>query len=96
MEMDIFWVVRAGQDPIKILEKHKGRYALVHIKDRDKTNTDINTEIGKGSIDFKAIIPKAKAAGVTHFIMEQENYINIDPFVSIKESCDYMKNTLHV
>lgn len=96
MEMDIFWVVRAGQDPIKIFAKHPGRFALVHIKDRDKTNTDINTEIGKGSIDFKTIIPKAKAAGVTHFIMEQENYINIDPYVSIKESCDYMKNTLHV
>jgi len=96
MEMDIFWVVRAGQDPIKILEKHKGRYALAHVKDRDKHNTDINTEIGKGSIDFKTIVPIARAAGVKHFIMEQENFINIDPYVSIAESCNYMKNTLHV
>jgi sugar phosphate isomerase/epimerase len=96
MEMDIFWVVRAGQDPIKILEKHKGRYALAHVKDRDKKNTDINTEIGKGSIDFKTIVPIARAAGVKHFIMEQENFTNIDPYISIKESCDYMKNTLHV
>mgnify|MGYP001548908040 FL=1 len=94
--MDIFWVVRAGQDPIKILKKHAGRYALVHVKDRDKTKTDLNTEIGKGSIDFKAIIPAARAAGVTHFIMEQENFTNIDPYVSITESCNYMKNTLHV
>ncbi len=96
MEMDIFWVVRAGQDPIKILDKYRGRYALVHIKDRDKTNTDINTEIGKGSIDFKSIIPKARAAGVTHFLVEQENFINIDPYVSITESANYLKNTLHV
>ncbi|MDB5153091.1 MAG: sugar phosphate isomerase/epimerase, partial [Mucilaginibacter sp.] len=72
MEMDIFWVVRAGQDPVTIFAKHPGRFALVHVKDRDKKNPDINTEIGKGSIDFKTIIPKAKAAGVTHFIMEQE------------------------
>ena len=96
MEMDIFWVVRAGQDPIKILEKHKGRYALAHVKDRDKTKTDINTEIGKGSIDFKTIVPIARAAGVKHFIMEQENFTNIDPYVSIAESCSYMKNTLHI
>ncbi len=96
MEMDIFWVVRAGQDPVKIFEKHPGRFALVHIKDRDKKNPDINTEIGKGSIDFKTIIPKAKAAGVNHFIMEQENYINIDPYVSITESAAYIKNVLHV
>ena len=96
MEMDIFWVVRAGKDPIEILTKHPGRFALVHIKDRDKTKTDLNTEIGKGSIDYKAIIPKAKAVGVKHFIVEQENYIDIDPYVSIAESSAYLKNVLHV
>ena len=96
LEMDIFWVVRAGQDPVKIFADHPGRFDLVHIKDRNKTQTDLNTEIGKGSIDYKAIIPKAKAAGVKHFIVEQENFINIDPYVSITESCNYMKNTLHV
>ncbi len=96
MEMDIFWVVRAGQNPIEIFAKHPGRFALVHVKDRDKTHTDLNTEIGKGSIDFKSIIPKAKAAGVKHFIVEQENYINIDPYVSIAESSAYLKNVLHV
>ena len=96
LEMDIFWVVRAGQDPIKLLTDYPGRFDLVHVKDRDKINTDLNTEVGKGSIDYKAIVPKAKAAGVKHFIMEQENFTNIDPFVSITESCTYMKNTLHI
>ncbi len=94
MEMDIYWVVRAGQDPIKILKAHKGRYAFVHVKDRDKSNPDTTTEIGKGDIDFKAIIPQAEAAGVHHFIMEQENFTNIDPFVSIAESASYMKKSL--
>ncbi|HEY4196705.1 MAG TPA: sugar phosphate isomerase/epimerase [Mucilaginibacter sp.] len=96
MEMDIYWVVRAGQDPIKIFAKHPGRFAFVHVKDQDKTNPESTTEVGNGSIDFKTIIPKARAAGVTHFIMEQENFTNIDPFVSITKSCNYMKNTLHV
>jgi sugar phosphate isomerase/epimerase len=98
MEMDIFWVVRAGQDPVKLFEAHPGRYALCHIKDRDKTNTNINTEIGKGSIDFKAILSNSniKLAGLKHFIIEQENYINIDPYISITESCAYCKNVLHV
>ncbi len=96
MEMDIYWVVRAGQNPVEILKNHPGRFFAVHVKDRDKTNTSINTEIGKGSIDFKTILPKAKAAGVKHFIMEQENFINIDPYASITESCNYMKNSLTV
>ncbi len=94
MEMDLFWVIRAGQNPIEILKKHSGRFFAVHVKDRDKTNPNINTEIGKGSIDFKKILPVAKAAGVKHFIMEQENFINIDPYTSITESCNYMKNSL--
>ncbi len=94
MEMDIYWVVRAGQNPGEIFSKHKGRFSLVHVKDRDKTNPDITTEIGKGTIDFKKIVPQAKAAGVTHFIMEQENFTNIDPFVSITESAAYMKKSL--
>ncbi len=96
MEMDIFWVVRAGQDPVKLFEQHPGRFTLCHIKDRDKTNTDINTEIGKGSIDFKTILSHAKTAGLKHFIVEQENYIKIDPYVSIAESAAYVKNVLHV
>jgi sugar phosphate isomerase/epimerase len=96
MEMDIFWVVRSGQDPVKLFEQHPGRFVLCHIKDRDKTNTDLNTEIGKGSIDFKSILSHAKLAGLQHFIVEQENYINIDPYVSITESAAYCKNVLHV
>jgi len=96
MEMDIYWVVRAGQDPIKLFEQHPGRFALCHLKDMDKTNSKLNTEIGKGSIDFKTIMSKAKLAGLKHFIVEQENYINIDPFVSIAESAEYVKNVLKV
>ena len=98
MEMDIFWVVRAGQDPVKLFHQHAGRYALCHIKDRDKTHTDLNTEIGKGSIDFKTILSSGniKLSGLQHFIVEQENYINIDPALSIKQSCDYCKNVLKV
>jgi sugar phosphate isomerase/epimerase len=96
MEMDIYWVVRAGQDPVKLFEAHPGRFALCHLKDMDKTNNNLNTEVGKGTIDFKTILSKAKLGGLKHFIVEQENYINIDPYVSIAESAAYIKNTLQV
>jgi sugar phosphate isomerase/epimerase len=62
----------------------------------DKANHNINTEVGNGTIDFKAIMAYAKLAGVKHFIVEQENYTNIDPYVSIAQSCAYCKNVLHV
>ena len=96
MEMDIYWVVNAGKDPIGIIKQHSGRFFAFHIKDMDKTHHNLNTEIGKGIIDFKSIMNYAKLAGVTHFIVEQENYIDIDPYVSITESCAYVKNVLKV
>lgn len=96
MEMDIYWVVRAGQDPVKLFEAHPGRFALCHLKDMDKADKNKNTEIGSGSIDFKKILKKAKLAGLKHFIVEQENYTNIDPYVSIAQSSAYVKNVLGV
>ena len=96
MEMDLYWVVRSEQDPIKLFEAHPGRFVLCHLKDMDKANHNLNTEIGKGTIDFKTILSHAKLAGLKHFIVEQENYINIDPYVSITESAAYVKNVLHV
>lgn len=96
MEMDLYWVVRTGQDPVEIIKAHPGRFFAFHIKDMDKANHELNTEIGKGTIDFKRIMSYAKLAGVKHFIVEQENYTNIDPYVSITESCEYVKNVLHV
>src|SRR3954471_10110540 len=32
-EMDVFWVVHPGQDPVKLLEKYPNRWALMHLKD---------------------------------------------------------------
>lgn len=96
MELDLYWVVRSNQDAVKLFEAHPGRFALCHLKDMDKTNPELNTEIGKGSIDFKTILSKAKLAGLKHFIVEQENYTNIDPYISITESSAYVKNVLHV
>lgn len=96
MEMDIYWVVRAGKDPVSIFKQHPGRFAMVHIKDRDKTNAELNTEIGNGDIDFKTILSNAKLAGIQHFIVEQENYTNIDWNKSIAQSSAYLKNSLSI
>src|SRR5687768_16682935 len=58
-EMDIYWVVTGGQDPIEWLKKYPGRFKLCHIKDRSKTpgneNGKNSTDLGKGSIDFTSI-----------------------------------------
>ncbi|MBC7868049.1 MAG: sugar phosphate isomerase/epimerase [Gloeobacteraceae cyanobacterium ES-bin-316] len=86
MEMDIYWVVSAGYDPIEIFKANPGRFPMLHVKDMDKINKKMNTEIGTGSIDFKKIFKTAKLAGVKHFYVEQENNYKPDILSSINLS----------
>jgi sugar phosphate isomerase/epimerase len=92
-EMDIYWVVRAGQDPLQWLDYYPGRFKLIHVKDMDKNDKDLNTEIGNGSIDYKQLLPAINQIGVKYFIVEQENY-KIDPYVSIAQSNKYLRDVL--
>ena len=93
MEVDLYWVVRSGNDPIKLFKEYPGRFSLWHVKDMDKQQPDLNTEIGNGSIDYRPIFKEAKLAGLKTLYVEQENFA-IDPFQSIGKSVNYIKNSL--
>jgi sugar phosphate isomerase/epimerase len=93
MEMDLYWVTKANQDPIALINEHPGRFPLWHVKDMDKTPTRMFTEVGNGIIDFKNIFTHANKAGLKYFFVEQDKCPG-DPFVSIKQSFDYIKKNL--
>jgi sugar phosphate isomerase/epimerase len=102
-EMDLFWTTAGGADPIALLQKYKGRYRLMHVKDMvKKVNFSGDggdskqwielfpymTTAGNGVLDLKSIITQAKQTGVTHFIVEQD-MVN-DPQIALKKSFDYL------
>lgn len=93
-EMDIYWVVRAGYDPIDLISKHPGRFPMWHVKDMSKIDRDENTEIGNGSIDFKKIFAVSRLSGLRHFYLEQENNYFPDALGSIVRSAEYIKANL--
>ena len=93
-EMDLYWVVRSGKDPLQLFKENPGRFKLWHVKDMDKVNPALNTEIGAGSIDFNPVFKEAKLSGMKHFFVEQENNFAVDSFKSIKTSCDFISNHL--
>jgi sugar phosphate isomerase/epimerase len=90
MELDLYFAVHAGQDPIALFKKAPDRFALLHIKDMDKQNPDLNTEVGSGKIDFKNIFQHIKAAGVERTFVEQGNFA-MDPYQSLRKSADYIR-----
>jgi sugar phosphate isomerase/epimerase len=93
MEMDLYWVTKANQDPIALIDKHPGRFPLWHVKDMDKTPEKKFTEVGNGTIDFKKIFTQAKKSGLKYFFVEQDVCPG-DPFASISQSISYIKKNL--
>src|SRR5215212_12110342 len=95
-EMDIYWVVTAGHDPIQWFEKYPDRFKLGHIKDRKKnaapSDHDASVIVGTGQIDFPKILKEAARKGMTYYIIEQEAYENTTPLAAAKADAEYMKN----
>lgn len=82
-EMDIFWIVFPGQDPVKLLQKYGHRWQLMHLKDMRKGtqtgaltgSTDVKNDaaLGSGLMDLPAILKAAKKAGVKWYFIEDES-----------------------
>ncbi|RZK63330.1 MAG: sugar phosphate isomerase/epimerase, partial [Pedobacter sp.] len=86
-ELDLYWVVRSGNDPIKLFTDNPGRFTMWHVKDMDKTNPALNTEVGSGSINWKPIFADAKLSGMKHFFVEHETNYKPNPMESVAASC---------
>lgn len=87
-EMDIYWVVAAGADPIAWFNKYPNRFKLVHVKDKKENESVV---LGTGTIDFPKILKEGYKKGVEYFIVEQEAYTGTTPLAAAKADADYMK-----
>ena len=92
-EMDIYWVVAAGQDPEAWLKKYKNRFTLCHVKDRTKGATEAadTCTLGQGSIDFPKLLKTASQNGMQYYIVEQEKYAGTTPLKAAEDDAQYMK-----
>jgi len=81
-EMDVFWIVHPGQDPVKLLEKYGRRFELMHVKDMKKGvkgdltgHSDVSNDValGAGLMDWPAILQAARNAGVRWYFIEDES-----------------------
>ncbi len=93
-ELDLYWVARSGNDPLKLFKQNPGRFTMWHVKDMDKTNPALNAEVGTGSIDWKPIFAAAKLSGMKYFFVEHETNYKPNPIESVAASCDYLKKNI--
>lgn len=89
MEMDLGWVIAAGQKPLDYFTNHPGRFPLWHLKDMDVPKKH-SVEFGKGSLDIKEMFRHQKEAGLKYFFIEQEEYAGT-PMESMKYNMAYLE-----
>lgn len=77
-ELDMYWVRKAGQDVINVLNRAPGRFTMAHIKDMDEQGNF--AEVGTGIIDFESILGNEAASGLRHLFAEHDQ--PSDPFKS--------------
>ena len=91
MELDIYWITKAGQDPIKYFKDHPGRFPLWHVKDMSKSEEQYFTEVGQGRIDWKSIFQQTELAGMKRFFVEQDTCRDNTPLESLSISYQYLQ-----
>ncbi|RYU95908.1 sugar phosphate isomerase/epimerase family protein [Emticicia agri] len=84
-QMDLYWVTKAGVDPVDYFKKYPGRFKMWHVKDMD--SQERFAPVGQGKIDFKRILAHKKLSGMKYYIVEQDQtFDGMKPFEALKIS----------
>ncbi len=89
-QMDLYWVVKAGANPVTYFEKYPGRFKIWHVKDMDDQGRF--APVGKGTIDFKQILANKAQSGMEYYMVEQDmTFDGLEPLEAIKISHEGLK-----
>ena len=89
-EIDLFWVLYAGVNPMEYMEQHPGRFELWHVKDMNNREDKNFTEVGNGIIDYETLFKAAEKSGMKYFFVEQD-MCQRPPMESIRISYENLK-----
>ena len=96
-ELDTFWAIIAGADPLVLLKRHPGRFALLHLKDLRKGTPvsasgqaadETSVPVGTGEVNFPAIFREAARQKIKLYFIEDEAKEAVD---QIPLSLQYLK-----
>lgn len=93
LELDTYWVQRAGEDPVEYLRKLTNRCPLLHIKDMEPGEEQFFAEIGEGILHFQDIFKVAEEIGTKWLVVEQD-LCRRPPFESIEISYNNLQKMI--
>jgi sugar phosphate isomerase/epimerase len=87
-EFDIYWLTRAGENPVDWMKRYHDRTPLVHLKDMTTDGEKFFAELGTGGVDLNAVLQQGDQSNVDWWIVEQDKCKRY-PFESIEMSMNY-------
>ena len=85
-EMDLFWVVTGGADPVTEFWKIAGRVKQYHVKDRNPDGGFADP--GEGTMDFRRIFRANRPLEVEEYIVENDQ--PVDPLKFAETGYNYL------
>lgn len=70
-ELDIYWAVRGGVDPLDLFEQAPRRFPLSHVKDLAPDGSF--ADVGEGTIDFGRVFAEKSRSGMHHYLVERDD-----------------------
>lgn len=88
-ELDLYWISKAGFDPLEFIDEHPGRFATVHVKDMADTAEREMVDPGQGTVDFPGVLARSERAGIRHWFVEHDR--PADPWATARAGCAYLE-----
>lgn len=89
-ELDVYWLKRAGEDPVEWMKRYAGRTPLIHLKDMTTDEEQFFAELGTGGVDLQAILAQGEDSQVDWWVVEQDR-TKRTALESIEMSIRYLK-----
>lgn len=70
-QLDVYWVTKAGADPLDYLSRYPGRFPSCHLKDIDDDG-DFQ-DVGYGNVDFPRFVDAAIKQNTRYYFVERDN-----------------------
>lgn len=86
MELDLYWIIKGGADPLAYFARYPGRFPMVHVKDMAPDQSMV--DVGAGTIKWAEIFRQHRQAGIEYYFVEHDE--PKDPIASITASYRYL------
>ncbi len=82
-QLDLYWIVEGGKDPVDYFERYPGRFEVWHIKDEEELGAS-------GKMDFETMFSEREQSGAEYGVVEVEKY-NFEPIESVRQSYEFLQ-----